>query len=49
LIVSDAQLGDSEEFIDGEFAGKLGEILIRCNNVMYIRGAEEAKRAEMDD
>jgi hypothetical protein len=33
------QLTDSEEFIDGQFAGKLGEILIRCNNVLYVRGA----------
>jgi small nuclear ribonucleoprotein F len=37
-----SQLGEAEEFIDGDFAGKLGEILIRCNNVMYIRGAEGA-------
>jgi small nuclear ribonucleoprotein F len=33
------QLGNSEEFIDGQFAGKLGEILIRCNNVLYVRAA----------
>lgn len=31
------QLEDSEEWIDGAMAGKLGEILIRCNNVLYIR------------
>ena len=31
--------------------GKLGEILIRCNNVMYIRAAPEEGRgaAEMND
>lgn len=23
------------------FAGNLGEVLIRCNNVLFIRGAEE--------
>ena len=34
-------MGDAEEYVDGECAGKLGEILIRCNNVMYIRGVEE--------
>jgi len=33
------QLADTEEFIDGELAGNLGEVLIRCNNVMYIREA----------
>mmetsp|Transcript_317 Transcript_317/g.1046 ORF Transcript_317/g.1046 Transcript_317/m.1046 type:complete len:83 (-) Transcript_317:362-610(-) len=35
------QLTDTEEWVDGGLAGKLGEVLIRCNNVMYIRGAEE--------
>ena len=28
---------DTEEFIDGELAGNLGEVLIRCNNVLYMR------------
>lgn len=23
------------------FIGNLGEVLIRCNNVLYVRGAEE--------
>ncbi|CAM9208231.1 unnamed protein product, partial [Ectocarpus fasciculatus] len=36
------QLSDAEEFIDGAFAGNLGEILIRCNNVMYMREAVSA-------
>ena len=35
------QLGNSEEYIDGALAGHLGEILIRCNNVLYIRGKLE--------
>mmetsp|Transcript_793 Transcript_793/g.1009 ORF Transcript_793/g.1009 Transcript_793/m.1009 type:complete len:85 (-) Transcript_793:481-735(-) len=33
------QLADTEEFIDGRFSGKLGEVLIRCNNVLYLRKA----------
>ena len=37
------QLDNAEEFVDGEFAGNLGEILIRCNNVMYLRKAPEAE------
>jgi small nuclear ribonucleoprotein F len=51
LLLRALQLGEAEEFIDGDFAGKLGEILIRCNNVMYIRAAPEegAGAAEMDD
>lgn len=31
------QLLKTEEFINGQFAGMLGEVLIRCNNVLYIR------------
>lgn len=33
------QLTDTEEYVDGELSGKLGEVLIRCNNVMYMRAA----------
>ena len=33
------QLVKTEEFINGQFAGMLGEVLIRCNNVLYIRAA----------
>lgn len=35
------QLASTEEYIDGQFTGNLGEVLIRCNNVMYLRGAPE--------
>ena len=35
------QLANTEEYIDGALAGNLGEVLIRCNNVLYIRGCEE--------
>lgn len=31
------QLDESEEWVDGALAGQLGEILIRCNNVLYVR------------
>ena len=34
-------LANTEEYIDGVLAGNLGEVLIRCNNVLYIRGVEE--------
>lgn len=34
-------LASTEEYVDGEFAGNLGDVLIRCNNVLYLRGAEE--------
>ncbi|KAF1744714.1 hypothetical protein MXB_1622 [Myxobolus squamalis] len=36
------QLAKAEEYIDDEFTGNLGEILIRCNNVLYIRDADES-------
>ncbi len=35
------QLANTEEFIDGQSVGMLGEVLIRCNNVLYMRGAQE--------
>uniref|UniRef100_A0A3Q1FVC2 Small nuclear ribonucleoprotein F n=3 Tax=Clupeocephala TaxID=186625 RepID=A0A3Q1FVC2_9TELE len=35
------QLANTEEYVDGALAGHLGEVLIRCNNVLYIRGVEE--------
>ncbi|CAI5497858.1 unnamed protein product [Closterium sp. Naga37s-1] len=35
------QLASTEEYIDGQFMGSLGEVLIRCNNVLYMRGVPE--------
>ncbi|TYZ58613.1 hypothetical protein PybrP1_004360 [[Pythium] brassicae (nom. inval.)] len=35
------QLADTEEFINGEPAGNLGEVLIRCNNVLFVRGLRD--------
>ena len=34
------QLANTEEYIDGSCTGNLGEVLVRCNNVLYIRDAE---------
>ncbi|XP_060092382.1 small nuclear ribonucleoprotein F-like [Heteronotia binoei] len=31
----------AEEYIDGPLSGPLGDVLIRGNNVLYIRGVEE--------
>lgn len=40
------QLGGVEEWIDGALAGKLGEeVVIRCNNVLHIRGAALSEEA----
>ncbi|CDJ44974.1 small nuclear ribonucleoprotein F, putative [Eimeria tenella] len=39
---------NSEEWVEGNFKGSLGEVLIRCNNVLYIRqvqGEDEAEEA----
>lgn len=30
-------LASTEEYVDGLRTGELGEVLVRCNNVMYIR------------
>ena len=36
-------LAGAEEYINGELKGNLGEILVRCNNILYIRANEEGK------
>ena len=45
LVASDGymnlQLASTEEYIDGSLTGNLGEVLVRCNNVLYIRAAED--------
>jgi small nuclear ribonucleoprotein F len=44
------QLANTEEYIDGSCTGNLGEVLVRCNNVLYIRGVEEDdEEGEMRD
>ena len=43
------QLGDAKEYIDGQLAGALGEILIRCNNVMYMRQSPAGGLAAMEE
>ncbi|KAI8104320.1 hypothetical protein M9434_002878 [Picochlorum sp. BPE23] len=35
------QLANTEEYIDDKCTGNLGEVLIRCNNVLYMRGAPD--------
>ena len=51
LVSTDAymnlQLANTEEVIDGVSDGVLGDILIRCNNVLYIRRLEQDQ--EMDE
>jgi small nuclear ribonucleoprotein F len=41
------QLLKTEEYVDGQLAGQLGETLIRCNNVLYIKAAD--KQDDDDD
>lgn len=52
LVSTDAymniQLASTEEYADGQFIGQVGEIFIRCNNVMYVRKhPEEEEDQEM--
>lgn len=35
------QLAATEEWVDDAFTGTLGDVFIRCNNVMYIRAVEQ--------
>lgn len=34
------QLQSAEEWVNGECRGNIGETLVRCNNVLYVRDAE---------
>ncbi|KAK2763296.1 hypothetical protein FQN54_009932 [Arachnomyces sp. PD_36] len=34
------QLSNTEEYIDGESTGSLGQVLIRCNNVLWMSAAK---------
>ncbi|ORZ38786.1 small nuclear ribo protein F [Catenaria anguillulae PL171] len=48
------KLENCEEFVEGGKGGALGEVLIRCNNVLYIRDASQndepaAASASKDD
>ncbi|KAF9877587.1 small nuclear ribonucleoprotein [Colletotrichum karsti] len=44
------QLSGAEEYIDQKMTGALGQVLIRCNNVLWIRGAKEGERdVKMED
>jgi small nuclear ribonucleoprotein F len=35
------QLSETEEYIDRKSTGSLGQVLIRCNNVLWISKATE--------
>ena len=43
------QLENTEEYINEEFAGNLGQVLIRCNNVLYLRAGEEKEVKDEED
>ena len=36
------QMARTEEIVGGTNTGMLGEVLIRCNNVLFIRQAEQS-------
>lgn len=43
------QLASTEEHIDGQPVGNLGEVLVRCNNVLYVRAQREEEEEGGDD
>ena len=40
------QLANTEEYIDQKHAATLGQVLIRCNNVLWIQSAPDVKKEE---
>ncbi|XP_025415886.1 small nuclear ribonucleoprotein F [Sipha flava] len=46
------QLASATEFVEGSEPALLGEIMVRCNNVLYIRSVDDENEgvdAEMKD
>ena len=42
-----AQMRDTKEYQNGKFSGNLGEVLFRCNNILWFRAGGDGD-AEMD-
>ncbi|KAI5804160.1 hypothetical protein DFH27DRAFT_554581 [Peziza echinospora] len=42
------QLNNTEEFVDGKSTGSLGQVMIRCNNVLWISAANKSKSEDKD-
>ncbi|CEI65177.1 hypothetical protein FVEN_g12315 [Fusarium venenatum] len=40
------QLSGTEEYIDDKPTGSLGQVLIRCNNVLWVRAADAGSDAD---
>lgn len=43
------QLNEAEEIVEGKNKGKVGEIFIRCNNVLWIGEDPSAQENEQQD
>jgi len=41
------QLNETEEFIDRKSTGSLGQVLIRCNNVLWISAAKTGENGDV--
>ncbi|KAG9245533.1 LSM domain-containing protein [Calycina marina] len=42
------QLSDAAEYLDQELSSQLGSVLIRCNNVLWIKAADQGGDTTMD-
>ncbi|KAK6955553.1 hypothetical protein Daesc_003193 [Daldinia eschscholtzii] len=51
LVSSDSymniQLTNAQEYIDQKFTSDLGQILIRCNNVLWIKAADKGETGDV--
>ncbi|KAL0260880.1 hypothetical protein SLS55_004572 [Diplodia seriata] len=43
------QLANTEEFIDGKSTGTLGQVLFRCNNVLWISAKDASEPGKSND
>lgn len=42
------QLSNAEEWIDGKSGGSLGQVFIRCNNVLWISSNNKSKKEDVE-
>jgi small nuclear ribonucleoprotein F len=42
------QLTNTEEYIDQKMTAALGQVLIRCNNVLWIQAAPKGEKGDVN-
>lgn len=43
------RLSNTQEYFETKYEGDIGEVLIRCNNVLYVREVLDSENSAMQD